>query len=100
MSTLPFLTTAALTEQGGDAVDGAEEVPCSIWPAVASQNTERGRYHTHRGEASIAFAVALRTPNRSLTDAADGEQYKIVSATPNTLLPHVVLELLQTSGRA
>lgn len=100
MSSLPFLTTAALTDQGDEAVDGAEAVPCSIWPARSSGVSNTGRHHSHVGEAAIAFGAALQVANRSLTDDADGEVYKIVSATPMPLLPHVVLELLRTSGRA
>lgn len=98
MSTLPFLTTGALLEQGGAAVEDADEVPCSVWPARASHNSATGRHHTHGGEADLAFAEALRVANRSLT--VDGETYKIVGATPMPFMRHVVLELLLTSGRS
>lgn len=98
MTTLPYTATAALTEQGGAAVAGAEAIPCSIWPATASRNSATGRQHTHGGEAALEHAAALRVPNRTLT--ADGETYRIVAATPMPYVPHVVLELLLTSGRS
>ena len=98
MPSLPFLTTGALIEQGGAAVAGAEAVPVSVWPATSTRNSASGRHHTHTAEAALAHAAALRAPNRSLV--VDGETYKIVAATPNGFMPHVVLELLLTSGRS
>jgi hypothetical protein len=98
LSSLPFLTTGELREQGGDTVDGAGAVPCSVWPATSARNSPSGRHHTHAGEAALAHAAALRVPNRSL--AVDGAVYKIVGATANDFVPHVVLELLLTSGRS
>jgi hypothetical protein len=98
LSSLPFLTTGELLEQGGDAVEGAEAVPVSVWPATAGRNSAVGRHHTHAGEAALEHAAALRVPNRSLE--VEGELYKIVGATANDFVPHVVLELLLTSGRS
>ncbi len=98
MTSLPFLTTGALLEQGGEAVEGAEAVPCSIWPATSSRDSTYGHHHTHAGEAALAFAEALKAPNRSLE--VDGETYKIVGATAMPFVPHVVLDLTLTSGRA
>lgn len=93
---LPFLETAVLVEQGGAVA--VEEVPVSVWPATASHNSTTGRHHTHGGEADLAFADALRVPNRALV--VNGETFKIVAATPMDLVPHVVMELLLTSGRS
>lgn len=101
LPSLPFLTTGELREQGAagwTTVDGADEVPCSVWPATSSRNSASGRQHSHGGEAALAYAAALRAPNRMLV--VDGDTYKIVSATPADFLPHVVLELLHTSGRS
>lgn len=98
MPVLPFLTTAELIEQGGEVVDGADEVPCSIWPATSARNSATGRQHSHGGEAALEYAAELSVPNRSLV--IDGDRYKIVAATPMTFVPHVVLELLLTSGRS
>lgn len=101
MSSLPFLTTAELREQGATGwttVEGAAAVPCSVWPATSSRNSASGRQHSHGGEAALAFADALRVPNRALV--VGGDTYKIVSATPAEFVPHVVLELLLTSGRS
>lgn len=98
MPTLPFLKTGALVAQGGGPVAGAGAIACSVWPATSTQNRPGGRHHTHGGEAELAFAAALRVPNRSLV--VDGVTYKIVAATPMDLVPHVVLELLETSGQS
>lgn len=98
LSSLPFLTTGELREQGGTAVDGAGAIPCSVWPATSARSSATGRQHSHGGEASLEFADALRVPNRALV--VDGETYKIVAATPMDFVPHVVLELLLTSGRS
>ncbi len=98
MPVLPFLTTAELVEQGGGAVEDAEEVPCSIWPTRSSSVNAHGRHHTHQGEAALEFADALQTANRALVN--NGATYKIVSATPMEFVPHVVMELLRTSGKA
>lgn len=98
MPVLPFLTTGALLEQGGTAVEGAAAVPCSVWPATSARNSATGRQHSHGGEAALSFKAALRVPNRSLV--VDGETYKIVAATAMDFVPHVVLELLLTSGRS
>lgn len=96
--TLPFLTTGRLEELGGTDVAGAEAVPCSVWPATSSSNDRAGRHHTHGGEAALEFADALRVPNRQLV--IDGVTYKIDAATPMTFVPHVVLELIETSGQS
>lgn len=96
MPSLPFLTTGELREQGGAVVAAA--VPCSVWPATGSHDSASGRHHTHTAEAALAHADALRVPNRSLV--VDGDSYKIVAATPNDFVPHVVLELNLTSGRS
>ncbi len=98
MTTLPYRQTAALRSVGGVAVAGGGAIPCSVWPAESSRNSDAGRQHSHRGEAAPAFGAMLRVPNRELL--VDGEVYKIVSATPMDLVPHVVLELQQTSGRS
>lgn len=98
MTTLPFMQTGALIEQGGAAVAGAGAIPCSVWPAVGVSNSATGRHHDHRGEADRDHAAALQVPNRSLV--VDGITYKVVAATPMDLVPHVVLELLRTSGRS
>lgn len=96
MPSLPFLTTGELRDQGGAVVSAA--VPCSVWPATNARNSASGRHHDHAGEAALEHAAALRVPNRSL--AVDGEVYKIVGATANDFVPHVVLELVLTSGRS
>lgn len=98
MPSLPFLALGELLEQGGDAVTGADEVPCSVWPAQSSNNSQVGHHHSHRGEAHLDYADELQVPNRRLV--VDGETYVIVSATAMPLLPHVVLELKLTSGRS
>jgi hypothetical protein len=93
---LPFLTLGRLLEGDGSLV--ADAVPCSVWPAESSRVDGTGRRHSHRGEAHLDFATRLRVPNRLLE--VNGERFRIMSATPMTALPHVVLELLLTSGRA
>ncbi len=100
MSSLPFLTTGTLVEQGGAAVAGAEAVPCSVWPATSSRSSDVGHHHTHSGEAALEHADALQVANRSLilTEGLYAGTYKIVGATPNGFVPHVVLDLLRTSG--
>lgn len=98
MPTLPFLTTGALVEQGGAAVDGADAVPLSVWPARSARNSATGRHHTHIGEAALEHAAALKAPNRSLV--VDGDTYKIVAATAMPFVPHVVIELLLTGGHS
>lgn len=94
-SVLPFLFDAELQTIGGDSVE--EVVPCSIWPAQSSRASDVGMMHDHVGEAALEHADALRVPNRKLvlgTDAGSLQgDYKILSATPMELVPHVVLEL-------
>lgn len=98
MPSLPFLSEGALFEQGGAAVAAADEIPCSVWPATNAYNSQAGRHHTHRGEAHLDYAAELKVPNRTLT--VDGESYRVIAATAMPLIPHVVLELLMTSGRS
>lgn len=98
MASLPFLTEGALFEQGGSSVDGADAIPCSVWPAQSAHNSPVGRHHTHKGEAHLDFADDLQVPNRRLE--VDGDTYSIVAATPMSFVPHVVLELILTSGRS
>lgn len=93
---LPFLSLGRLLERDGEEV--AAGVPCTVWPAESSRVDGTGRRHSHRGEAHLDFAALMRVPNRVLE--VDGERYLIVTATPMTMLPHIVLELLLTSGRA
>lgn len=104
MTTLPFMFDAALVDSGGTPIADIDPVPCSIWPATGSSVGDAGRHHTHSGEAALAFAEELRRPNRQLelgpeARALEG-RYRIVGATPMELVPHVVLELVLTSGRA
>lgn len=93
---LPFMVTGQLQEQGGAAVPDADAVPLTVWPARANTNSPQARTYTHTGEADLAWAVALQVPNRQLV--VDGTTYKILSATPQPLLPHVALELRRVEG--
>ena len=95
-ATLPFLSVGVVTTLGGDVTVGA--LPCSVWPATSSSSGDAGHHHSHTGEAELDFADELQIPNRVLV--VDGVSYRIVSATPNYFLPHVVLELNRTSGRS
>lgn len=93
-----------MQELGGAAVAGAAAVPCSVWPATSSRDSDRGHHHDHRGEADLAYHAALSEPNRQLVLGAEAGQlagvYRIVGATPMEFLPHVVLELIRTSGES
>lgn len=104
MTPLPFRFEAALLDAGGEPVVGVDPVPCSIWPATSSAIAAAGRHHTHSGEAALDFAQALGVPNRQLElgpeAGAVAGRYRITAATPMEIVPHVVLELNRTSGRA
>lgn len=93
---LPFLQEAELVELGGTVVEPA--VAVSVWPARNARSSDRGRHHTHTGEAALEHADALAEPNRALI--LDGDTYRIVGATPMPLMAHVVLDLVRTSGRS
>lgn len=95
MTTLPFLTTGELQDQGGGSIFGAEDVPLTVWPARASSSPQ-GRTYTHEGEAHLDFAEDLQVPNRQLV--VDGLTYKIVNAQPQQFVPHVALELRRVEG--
>lgn len=94
MAPLPFLTLGALLEQGGDGVEDADEIPCTVWPAGGG-NSNTGRNYDHVGEAHLDYADALVVSNRKLV--VGGVTYAIVGAVPQPMvIPHVALRLRAT----
>lgn len=89
MATLPFLLRGTLKDQQGDTL--AEDMPCQIWPAAQGTTGTAGRHYFFRGEAELSFYSLLRGDNRILT--IDGEDYRVLTAIPHSIVPHVAMEL-------
>lgn len=86
---LPYMTHAQLIEQDGTLIQA--DVPLSIWPAVSQRDGQAGEAFDHVGEAPLGYAAQLAETNVSLVTGAG--RYRVVEATPHTLLPHVALRL-------
>lgn len=85
---LPFTNSGTLKALDGATL--AEGIPCRVWPASGRDGT-RGKAIDHQGEAAIAFADALRLPNRKLEVL--GVTYHVVDAVAHDLFRHVALKL-------
>ncbi len=95
MPPLPFDRVAAVVEQGGDPVAGAEAIAVACRSMRSPRETNRGEVYDWTGEAEAKAAPFLvDAVNRSLV-LDDGLTLKLVGAVAHDFLPHVELTLRQ-----
>jgi hypothetical protein len=90
MGGLPFLTTAQLLNGKGDQI--VQRMSISVWPTSGSVSDAAGETFDHTGEAPLGYAAQLDGTNLQI-ETADGRRYRIISAEPQPLVPHVALRL-------